>query len=144
MKDLIEFFVYLRDNCYNRDFQIEPQRVVEQFYEWKSNKSNIEIKKESNPSIDRLLDDNNEPFDKISDANYLAESYDGETVIVVTKDGDKLCKSEGCNAWQLDGRYEYCFYEVKNNAEQKEVEPVSFPCENHTPYWGVCGICGQY
>ncbi len=30
-KDLIEFFIYLRDYCYNRDFQIEPKIVVEDF-----------------------------------------------------------------------------------------------------------------
>lgn len=34
-KDLIEFFIYLRDNCYNRDFQIEPKKVVECFHEYR-------------------------------------------------------------------------------------------------------------
>ena len=35
-KDLIEFFIYLRDHCYNRDFSIEPKRVVECFYEYRN------------------------------------------------------------------------------------------------------------
>lgn len=35
-KDLIEFFIYLRDNCYNRDFNMEPKRVVECFYEYRN------------------------------------------------------------------------------------------------------------
>jgi hypothetical protein len=34
-KDLIEFFIYLRDHCYNRDFSIEPKKVVECFYEYR-------------------------------------------------------------------------------------------------------------
>jgi hypothetical protein len=34
-KDLIEFFIYLRDHCYNRDFQIEPKKVVECFHEYR-------------------------------------------------------------------------------------------------------------
>lgn len=32
-KDLVEFFIYLRDYCYNRDFQIAPEKVVECFRE---------------------------------------------------------------------------------------------------------------
>lgn len=35
-KDLIEFFIYLRDHCYNRDFSIEPKKVVECFYEYRN------------------------------------------------------------------------------------------------------------
>lgn len=32
-KDLVEFFIYLRDYCYNRDFQIAPDTVVADFRE---------------------------------------------------------------------------------------------------------------
>ena len=35
-KDLIEIFIYLRDNCYNRDFNMEPKRVVECFHEYRN------------------------------------------------------------------------------------------------------------
>ena len=35
-KDLIEFFIYLRDECYNRDFNMEPKRVVECFRYYQS------------------------------------------------------------------------------------------------------------
>lgn len=35
-KELIEFFIYLRDECYNRDFNMEPKRVVKCFRDYQS------------------------------------------------------------------------------------------------------------
>lgn len=40
-KDLIEFFIYLRDHCYNRDFQIAPEKIVEQFHEYRQQEWSI-------------------------------------------------------------------------------------------------------
>jgi hypothetical protein len=61
----------------------------------------------------RLLDDDDKPFDKLEDADYLAEGWYPNKVVVCTKDGDKLCKADRSNAWQPDGAYSYFFYEVK-------------------------------
>ena len=64
-------------------------------------------------TYERLLDDDDKPFDKLEDADHLAEIWYPEKVIVVTKDGDKLCKTYRSNAWQPDGAYGYYFYEAK-------------------------------
>ena len=64
-------------------------------------------------TYERLLDDDDKPFNKLEDADHLAEIWYPEKVIVATKDGDKLCKTDRSNAWQPDGAYSYFFYEVK-------------------------------
>ena len=59
-----------------------------------------------------LLDDDDKPFNKLEDADYLAEIWYPDKVKVATKDGDKLCKTYRSNAWQPDGAYNYFFLEV--------------------------------
>lgn len=64
-------------------------------------------------TYERLLDDDDKLFDKLEDADHLAEIWYPDKVIVATKDGDKLCKTDKSNAWQPDGAYSYFFYEAK-------------------------------
>ena len=64
-------------------------------------------------TYERLLDDDDKPFDKLEDADYLAEIWYPMKVVVATKDGDKICKTDKSNAWQPNGEYSYYFVECK-------------------------------
>jgi hypothetical protein len=65
----------------------------------------------------RIWDDDNTPFDKLEDADHLAEFWYPEHVIVHTKDGDKYCKADRSNAMQPDGAYFYFFTETTEPIE---------------------------
>ncbi len=66
---------------------------------------------------DRLLNDYGDPFDKVSDADYLAELHYPDIVLVVTKKGDVLCEGDRCNAWQPDGQYHYYFSPINKKLQ---------------------------
>ena len=58
-KDLIEFFIYLRDECHNRDFNMEPKRVVECFRDYQSEGyklpiDNVVVRSEQLPESEKL------------------------------------------------------------------------------------------
>ena len=61
-----------------------------------------------------LKDDDNKPFDSIENADYCAELYYKDEVLISTKEGLKKCRGERSNAWQPDGQYNYFFVEVKS------------------------------
>ena len=66
-----------------------------------------------NPDYPRLTDDDEKPFNSVTEANFYAEWWYPDTIIVETKDGDKICKASRSNAWQPDGAFIYYFQEVK-------------------------------
>lgn len=78
-----------------------------------------EFKMQSHPTppqvtegeIPKIFDDDEKPFDKIENANFFAGIYYPDKVIVVTKDGEKLCGTDRSNAWEPGGEYTYFFYE---------------------------------
>lgn len=84
--------------------------------EYKNDLSIISNYKKQNKkeSIDifKLYNDDNKPFDTLEDAQHFAKLYYPDKVIIVTKNGDILCKTDRCNAWQPDGRYYYYFDEL--------------------------------
>jgi hypothetical protein len=61
-----------------------------------------------------LLDDDNQPFENIEKADYMAEAYYNVEVLISTIDGVIKCKGERSNAWQPDGQYNYFFVKVKS------------------------------
>lgn len=60
-----------------------------------------------------LTDDDDKPFNTISEANHLAEIWYPSEVIVATVNGNVLCETFRCNAWQPNGEYSYSFIEKK-------------------------------
>ena len=64
-------------------------------------------------NMEILLNEDNKPFNKIEDADYLAESWYPMQVIISTNEGDKICKTARSNAWQPNGEYIYYFIECK-------------------------------
>ena len=63
--------------------------------------------------IIKITDDDNKLFKNIEEADYLAEIWYPLDVIVCTVEGEKLCRTDKCNAWQPNGEYSYFFIEKK-------------------------------
>lgn len=57
-----------------------------------------------------ITNDDEGPFDAIDEANYQAEIFYPDDVIVSTKTGLILCETFRCRAWQPNGEYSYSFH----------------------------------
>jgi hypothetical protein len=108
--ELIEKFIDWAKNCGEDAFYIfeNTDDAIRRF-----NELNV---KHDEPLLyddfEKLLNENDLPFNKIEDADYLAEWYYNENVILVTKQGEKLCNVKRTNARQPDGEYSYYFVEA--------------------------------